>query len=133
MEAAAALTGVHKDTVYSWLRLGNMEGAQRKYKQFVIDVEKAIADYENRAISRIEMAAAGTPAKYDTQGNLIQAERAPNWKADAWRLERRFKARWARAEKIEVTTPQSGDQVDEKSLDRDIAAFALALGWRPPE
>jgi len=83
METAAALAGIHKDTLYDWLKKADERGGL--YKEFSDSIKKALAESEVRDVLII-----GEAAK--TQ-----------WQASAWRLERRFFDRWGRKEKIENT------------------------------
>jgi transposase len=77
LETAAAYAGIHKSTLYNWLK----RGARQKtgpFRDFSDAVRKAQADAEVRDVARIAQAA------------------AVNWQACAWRLERKFPAKWGR-------------------------------------
>lgn len=81
METAAAYAGISKDTFFRWLR----KGARAKsgiYKEFHDAVEKALAEAEVRDVMIIANAATS------------------DWKAAAWRLERKFPDRWGRKESV---------------------------------
>jgi transposase len=86
METAAAYAGIHKDTLYAWLKRGARERSPHSpYRQFSDAVEKALAEAEVRDVALIAKA----------------AER--EWQAAAWRLERKFPDRWGRRERVQAT------------------------------
>ena len=97
IETAAAFSGVHKDTLYEWLKLGAAEEAG-PYRDFSDGVEEALATGEMMDVQRV-----GNAAKDD-------------WRAAAWRLERRHPKRWGRKEHIELTKPKIEDLSDEELL-----------------
>lgn len=92
LETAAAYAGVDKATLHRWLKRGRQEiervetsggkGKIRKNEQLFVDfcnsVEKALSEGEVRDLIIISNA-----AKSD-------------WKAAAWKLERKFPDRWGR-------------------------------------
>lgn len=81
IETAAALAGIHKDTLYDWLKKEERGGL---YKEFSDSIKKALAESEARDV-------------------LIIGEAGKNqWQASAWRLERRFPDKWGRKDKIEA-------------------------------
>lgn len=93
IETAAAYVGLHKSTVYDWLKRGAREKErvrkdgrlrvrkeEQKYVDFSDAVEKALAHAEIRDVAIIGKAA-------ETQ-----------WQAAAWRLERKFRDRWGRSD-----------------------------------
>ncbi|MCS1351159.1 hypothetical protein [Mechercharimyces sp. CAU 1602] len=75
LETAAAYAGISKSTLYDWLRRGEREKSGR-YKEFSDAVEKHLAEVEVRDLAVITRAA------------------QENWRAAAWRLERKFPDRW---------------------------------------
>ena len=130
VETAAALAGVSRNAIKEWIRRGNDPHAPKKYRDFLGAVDAAIAEAEDRDIGRIDQAAAGWREARDDKGNLIMPARAPNWKAAAWRLERRHPRRWANKERLELTGADGGPiKVDEKALDQKIERFAGLLGF----
>ncbi|WP_339174429.1 hypothetical protein [Anoxybacillus sp. FSL W8-1294] len=101
METAAAYAGISKDTFFRWLR----KGARAKsgiYKDFHDAVEKALADAEVRDVMLIANAA------------------ATDWKAAAWRLERKFPDRWGRKERLSADLNHSGQVVKREEYDISI-------------
>jgi hypothetical protein len=81
IETAAAYAGVSKVTLYKWLKKGRREKSGQ-YVDFVAAVDQAMAQSEVSAIARITKAG------------------DESWQALAWRLERRFPAKWGKREKL---------------------------------
>jgi transposase len=82
IETACAFCGITKKTLYEWMKLGNLE-EQGIHRNFLNAVNKAQAEAEMRDVQNIHNA-----AKTD-------------WKASAWRLERKFPKKWGRMERLE--------------------------------
>lgn len=85
LETAAAFCGISKRTLFDWLRRGREEhnlGKNTIYVRFLHAVEKASAEAE----------------LFD----LAAIAKADDWKARAWRLERKYPRRWGRQEYVEV-------------------------------
>lgn len=91
LETAAAMAGIHRDTLHDWLKRG-AENPRTIYGKFALDVENALAQSELRDLSHIAAAA-------QTQ-----------WQAAAWRLERRFPERYALRTRVDNThaSPDGG-------------------------
>lgn len=102
IETAAAYAGVHKSSIYEWMKRGarekdrlrknpkaRMKKSEAIYVDFSDAIEKALAHAEIRDVAIIGKAA-------ETQ-----------WQAAAWRLERKFRDRWGRndfkdSEKLDI-------------------------------
>lgn len=113
-ETACAAAGIWARTMRTWLRLGS-EGLE-PYAQFAADIAQAEAEAEARDVALI--AKAGTE----------------DWKAAAWRLERKVHDRWARRDRPEVTMRAE----DPKTLTREqlverIRVLAVREGILPPD
>lgn len=67
-----------------------------KYGDFIAAIDKAISSSELKDLQTIERNATGP---------------AGNWKAAAWRLERKFPRKWGRLDRIETTGTEGGPQV----------------------
>ena len=114
IESAAAACGISKDTFYRWMKNGKSAQGNNLEKELSYAVLKSLAEAEMRDLEVIDKAALGTPDRLaldengkiliDTKGNAIVAEYglSPNWKASAWRLERKFPDRWGRKSKMDV-------------------------------
>jgi hypothetical protein len=84
IETSSAYAGITKSTLYEWMKRGARE-KRGKYKEFSNAVEKAMAEAEMWDVALIAQAA------------------KENWQAAAWRLERKYPARWGRKTQHEVT------------------------------
>lgn len=91
-ETAAAFAGISKVTFYGWLKRGH-QAKRGIYHDFLNALEKAAAEAEVRDVTRVDQAG-------DT-----------DWKAAAWRLERRNAAHWGRKDRMEVSGAENGAPV----------------------
>lgn len=83
-ETAAAYGGIDESTFYRWLARGRGIDAEPLYAEFAEVARVALAEWETRDILLI-----GEAAKSD-------------WRAAAWRLERRLPKRYGRRERHEI-------------------------------
>ena len=83
LDTAATAAGVHKTTLHRWLRLGR-EQKRGRYKKFVEAVEKAQGEAEARDVA------------------LIAKQAPTDWRAAAWRLERRAPRRYGQRVQISI-------------------------------
>lgn len=86
VETAAAAAGINKTTLYDWLKRGAR--GEEPFATFSADIEAAQADAELRDVKLV-----GEAAKTD-------------WRAAAWRLERKFPKRYGLQSRHEVSTPE---------------------------
>lgn len=110
METAAAAAGVNKETLYAWLKRGNVE-PESIFGAFVEAVHEAQASAELRDVLTLSKAAADG-----------------DWRAAAWRLERKFPKRWGLTTKTELSGPNGGPVVTSsvdvtKLTDEQLAAI----------
>lgn len=125
-ETAAVMAGAEKKTFLDWMRWSHPEirdGVRnKKYKPIYASlryaVEKAIEEATCRDLMNIDKCAMGIDVEYmrDEKGGIVFAKNGnpiilklglnPDWKASAWRLERRFSKQWARTEKVEHSGPE---------------------------
>jgi hypothetical protein len=89
-EIAAAYCGVSARTFYRWMERGRAADADPVFVEFVEDVEHALAEWEARDILVI-----GEAAKTD-------------WRAAAWRLERRLPKVYGRRDRHEIANADDG-------------------------
>jgi transposase len=115
IETASALAGISKNTVYDWLKRGAREkervenNSNAKYRKeefpfvkFSDAVQKAMAEAEMRDL-------------------LVIANASKNdWKASAWRLERRYPAKWGRRDHIEAEVKQETVNREELVVEQRI-------------
>lgn len=101
IETAAAYAGIHKDTLYRWLKKGARKQGQL-YESFSDAVQKAMAESELRDLQNIDKCAM-----------------SGNWQASAWRLERKKPKQWGRKD----TVKEGGDadfDSDEENLHKKL-------------
>lgn len=101
IEPAAAAAGLHKATFYAWLKKGAKAGSG-PFKDFNDAVVQAVAHAEALDVSIIGKAAQNG-----------------DWRASAWRLERRNPKRWGRKDQIEIGKINFDEMSDE-----ELAAIA---------
>jgi transposase len=91
-ETAAEAAGVAKSTLFRWLAQGRAADAPARFRDFAEALERADAEYELHAVARIERAA------------------AEDWRAQAWRLARKFPQRYGQRALLEVASVESTEQ-----------------------
>lgn len=112
IETACAAAGVPKSRLYEWLKLSHQEDSKPCYKAFRDAIELAMAQGEQRDLMFIDRAAI-----------------MGSWQAAAWKLERKFTARWGRKDKLEVTGEDGGPLKVETS-EADLAVKIAELEAR---
>jgi transposase len=108
-EVAATAAGVHRSTVHRWMRHGR-EQKRGRYKKFLTAVEKAQAEAESRDVALIAKAA------------------SEDWRAAAWRLERKAPRRYGT--RVQQAVQQELEAVLsrlEKGLPVDVYEKVLQL------
>ncbi len=148
LETAAALAGIRKETFYDWLYKGsNAKPGDQKaepYKRFSDAVQEALAASEAMAVAAINTVGEphnvtktrtirkplienGKPV-LDACGDQVyvtetvtETTRETDWRALAWRLERRFSKRWGRREYLESTiTEKPVDEMSDAEIDSEL-------------
>lgn len=103
-ETAAAFAGINKDTLYQWLKRGRKEISrvgEGEHGRKVSKTEKIYVDFTDA----VEKAMAEAEAR----DNLIIYTAGKNdWRASAWRLERKYPNKWGRRETHEITGKDGG-------------------------
>jgi transposase len=113
VETAVQFAGISKETFYDWIAKGRTRnGIHRRFSDAVI---KAASEYQVRDVSAIEAASRGELRK-DAMGNPIPGDYVikPDWRASAWRLERRDPATWAN---------KSVTKIEDNNTPKDDSAF----------
>ena len=100
LEVAATAVGIHRSTIHRWMRLGRKQ-VRGRYRKFLTSVEKAQAEAESRDVALIAKAA------------------SDDWRAAAWRLERKQPRRYG--PRVAVSVQQELDAV----LDRPKKGLPL--------
>jgi transposase len=115
IETASACVGINKSTLYDWLKRGSREADRleanpkakpRKeeeiYLQFSNAVEIAMAEAEARDVM------------------IIANASKSDWKASAWRLERKYPNKWGRHEHIEAKVESEHTERKEYYIEQQI-------------
>jgi transposase len=92
LEHAAEAVGVGRATVYDWLRRGEADEPEEPYASFAADVRKAQAESVVRSLIVIS-----------------KAEQSGDWKAAAWKLERKHPKLFAQTSRHELTGKDGGE------------------------
>jgi DNA-binding protein Fis len=103
LETAAAVAGIDRGTIRKWIKRG--QGDEEPYATFAADATKAMSEAEARDVLAISKGA------------------AKDWRASAWRLERRNPKKWG--QRINVTVEQELDEFFDK-LERVLPAEVFA-------
>lgn len=90
VETAAAACGVHKDTLYEWMKRGEEE-ASGPYREFSDAVLKAQGDAESSLL-----------------GTIHKSSKDGAWQAAAWLLERTRREKYALQTKLEAKMEHTG-------------------------
>lgn len=117
LETAAAYAGIARQTIYDWMRKG-ARGEGQEYVEFLDTMKKAQAQAEVAALDRIE--------------------RAGEWQAAAWRLERKFPARWGQRVRVTVDQEQAAflDRLEQRlppAVYQQVLAAAAMEGLEEAE
>lgn len=138
IEDACSLAGITQASFFAWIQKGEKLGAKQVYIEFAEAIKKAQPSRKRVLLSRIYQAARGGKIVKDkkTTTRLVDGTKTavtevvetehevpPDWKADAWMLERGFPDEFGRRYQVDVTdwrkqAEKSG--VDSKEID---AAF----------
>lgn len=112
IETAAAAAGINKTSLYAWLKKG---------ERYPGTIFSAFADAVNAALAQAEMRDVLAISKAAGEGD---------WRAAAWRLERKFPGRWGQTTRTQISGPDGGPvqvntNVDVTKLtDEQLAALA---------
>lgn len=125
VEVAAAMVGVHKETLYAWLRrgaearasAGKLNAQDRRCLKFSDAVAKAVAEAEaftiggvleagrlpsTKKVTVTRSSGVGEDAEVTTEERV--EELPPDWRALAWVGERRWR-RWNQRQLVEAQSP----------------------------
>ncbi len=102
LEQAALFCGVGVSTLHDWLKKGRENPLDYAQCVKLLEaVDKALIVCEARDLSVIDGAA------HPKQKTKVEQEQSVHmdWRAAAWKLERRFPKRWGKKEAVEVSNP----------------------------
>lgn len=100
LEVAAAYAGISRDVLFRWLKEGRASTNPD-------DPAKKFSDAVDAALARAEV----------TDVALLARHAQKDWRAAAWRLERRAPKRWGRRDHIEHTGPDGGPIPVDATID----------------
>jgi len=101
---AAQLVGIGQSTVLQWLQRGEgraKRSAEARYVEFVEAITRARAFDEARRLARLEQAGRGGAVIHEKTTTFADGRQVvertyapPDWRSDAWYLERAYSDRW---------------------------------------
>ncbi|MGV7002492.1 hypothetical protein ACWA2C_28040 [Priestia megaterium] len=103
VETAAALAGVSRSTLYDWMRRGAREADRLdKFPDEEVDPkEKPFLDFSDTLTRAMAVAE-------DKDIQNINKAAEEDWKASAWRLQRKHPDRWGQKETVDANLQHSG-------------------------
>jgi transposase len=107
IQVACDYAGIAYSTFYDWLSRG--ERGQREFVEFSNAVRDAMSQGEMKLVITLDKYAVGRPAKFDTQGRLIEDSITPDWKCALAMLERKFPQRWGRRDQLKLYGAENGE------------------------
>lgn len=132
---AAEAGNIDEGTFYRWMQRGAEHRATPAFRRFREDVLRARAEAEAEAVVQVRRGARGgavverrTIEHKDGRTETIEKLQPPDWKADAWFLERSRPKSWGRRTLVEVSGVDGGDiPVAVTTTARDALGEALDL------
>ena len=120
IETAAQYAGVPKKTFHDWLKRGSAR-KNNIYGQLSHSIEQAWAEAELRDVLALERAAKGElePKDLNNPNKVPDYILKPDWRAAAWRLERKFARRWGQKSTLKIEddeTPESKSGLTDQDL-----------------
>ena len=106
METAAVFCGVSKQTLYTWLKRGNEE-PNTIFEKLLDALDQAMAESEVRDMIAVN-----------------KAVEDGDWRAVAWRLERKFPRKWGKKQILEVSKGEEGSIEDENIHEKVVKLIA---------
>lgn len=135
-ETAAALAGINKDTLYTWLRQGtealrkagwnltNVPTSDRPYAEFSDFMEKAMREGEANLLTTVALASRPRPARTTTRTmpdgskvtETVEAQDG-HWQAAAWILERTRPDQYGRRDRMQLEGVRGGAPIVVEKVD----------------
>jgi transposase len=111
IETAAALAGINKTTIYEWLKRGarELERVENNPNAKIRKDEERFVVFSN-AVKKAQ-------AEAEQRDVLIIAKASQSdWKASAWRLERKYPQRWGRKDRLDYEAKVTQENVNRDEL-----------------
>lgn len=127
---ACGVIGVDYGTFSSWLTQGKKVGPENGYYQFLQYIRRIEARKEAELLAAIDMIAIGNNIVRETEISFSEKGRSfrrktrttlPNWRAAAWRLERKYKKDYA------PVLPQELNQSNPEEIAENIYYATMQL------
>jgi hypothetical protein len=120
MTTARKYAGVSDKALKNWLQWGNEEESG-PYADFVLEMDKAFVECELRDLESLEKAANGQAEERNkVTGEITKLYIKPDWRAAAFRLERRYPTKYGRKQIIKIddeSAPANIDKPQQGSFD----------------
>lgn len=144
VETAVVCAGVQKQIFYDWMKQAHKdikEGKETLKVKLLYALERATEEATLRDIANIDKCAMGRDPEFlldenkrpvlNARGFPILKKNAmdPDWKASAWRLQRRNPKQWGLTEKIELTG-KDGGPIEQSNLTEDELKSKLAANLK---
>lgn len=110
VETAAVMCGVPKSTFYNWINKAHEPNSAVIYKELLDATERAQAEADMRDLAIIQKAGEGG-----------------QWKASAWRLERRHPEQWGARQFIEQNLNSPSVILSEAEIDKQLHILQQVL------
>jgi len=109
IDTACKLVGLDRTVIYDWLKRGSKDDPEEPYTSFALAFWEAEGEAEKNVLAIIDKAA------------------AVDWKAAAWKIERRWPERWGRKDRLQAeVTGKDGAEIKVSFDDISDAMKAIA-------
>lgn len=136
VETAATASGITKDTFYRWLKQGMKDrdagDNDTLEAKFSDAVDRAVGEAEQRDLYRIDAAANEIRDKVEEKKDILpdgttivtriitKGERG-DWRAAAWKLERRAPKRWGHKAALKIEDGEKEGFTDDENIHAEMA------------
>ncbi|MGB9937068.1 MAG: hypothetical protein ACPK7O_05060 [Methanobacterium sp.] len=113
IETACVMAGINKTTYYDWMKRGEKSSRYDKYRKFYEAVTHALSWSQARDVAIISKAA------------------EKDWRAAAWKLERRYPEKWGKKKVVETYNRKF--ILDVNKIEAESNTKEVLLGWESVE